>query len=299
MAKLIKIKCLDNAQRQIITEKSLSVVNYQRVNELNGVQVIGGYLDKIPIPVPYMDSSYIYTGHYIYPQINNYLENYIVPDGSLNALNVGTYTANFYIKNTLKYKWEDGTIGAKNLSWEIIKKPIKIPYQKTPMPQTANEQAPVWEDYDTNYVEIISQTSALNPGTYYTVFKLKDSNNTVWEDETTADKIIAWTIEEVNCKITILGTGNSNCNYITINDIKYYNSITLSVPFGTNIICTCSRTISINSTNYCTIKINNIQQAHTETYNETITYNFNVERDCQITLTGSQNSNTKIIDIIH
>ena len=64
---------------------------------------------------------------------------------------------------------------------------------------------------NTSIVTASSTTSATNAGTYNVVFKLDDTSNYQWNDGTTANKTVSWTINQAKTATT------GSCNSLTYN----------------------------------------------------------------------------------
>lgn len=71
----------------------------------------------ITTPVPTQNNTLTYDGNIKSPLWDNYDNTKLSIDGTVSAVNAGTYTAKF--TPTSNYKWNDDTITAKNSTWTI------------------------------------------------------------------------------------------------------------------------------------------------------------------------------------
>lgn len=77
-------------------------------------------VSKKPITVPTQSGSLTYNGSSQSPSWNDYNSTYMTIDGTTEAVDVGTYTAKFRLKDTANTKWADGTtVATHNVSWSI------------------------------------------------------------------------------------------------------------------------------------------------------------------------------------
>lgn len=66
-----------------------------------------------------------------------------------------------------------------------------------------NVQSPEWEDYDENYMTLVSGDKGVNAGTYTAVFQFKYPDQYMWSDHTTGDKSIDWEIKKATLNIDL------------------------------------------------------------------------------------------------
>lgn len=76
---------------------------------------------KIPVTIPTQSGALTYTGGTLTPTWSGYSENVMEISGTTSAVNVGTYTAIFKLKNKKQYEWADGTQTNKEVFWSIGK----------------------------------------------------------------------------------------------------------------------------------------------------------------------------------
>ncbi len=109
--------------------------------------------------------------------------------GDTAATEPGDYAATF--TPTANYQWADGSTGAKSVTWTIANVVVTIPHQVGALTYNGAEQSPAWEGFDAENSTISGDTSAADAGDYTAVFTLKLG---VWEDGTTAPKVVPWSI---------------------------------------------------------------------------------------------------------
>ena len=111
--------------------------------------------------------------------------------GVQSATNAGSYTAT--CKPTKSYKWEDGTVGEKNIVWTIDRQAIyDVPSQTGAIVYDGTEKSPTWENYDTDKMTIGGTTTGTDVGSYNAAFTPKA--NYKWQDGSVDAKTVAWSI---------------------------------------------------------------------------------------------------------
>jgi hypothetical protein len=111
--------------------------------------------------------------------------------GVQSATNAGSYTAT--CKPTKSYKWEDGTVGEKNIVWTIDRQAIyDVPSQTGAIVYDGTEKSPTWENYDTDKMTIGGTTTGTDVGSYNATFTPKA--NYKWQDGSVDAKTVAWSI---------------------------------------------------------------------------------------------------------
>ena len=135
---------------------------------------------------------------------NNYDSSVISIGGTTSGSTVSTYSATFTLRNS-NYRWSDGTSGAARVKWNITPKEIKVPSfnkkhtitfdGKTTVNVT---QSGILNDYNANYVSIVSGSTASRAIITSCVFRLKDKANYIWEAiNNTNDQTVKWSINPV------------------------------------------------------------------------------------------------------
>lgn len=84
------------------------------------------------VPVPTLGSSnYTYTGAAITPTVTGYDSTLMIRAGRINAIDAGTYTTTYKLRDPLNYRWADGTTEDKTLYWSINKARYSLYVAKT------------------------------------------------------------------------------------------------------------------------------------------------------------------------
>lgn len=155
--------------------------------------------------VPSQSGTLAYTGTAQSPTWNNYDQNALAIGGETSGTDAGTYTATFTPKTG--YKWEDGTVAAKSVSWTIKKASVAFPTQNGALTYNGNAQSPNWTGYDANKLTIGGTASATNAGSYTATFKPKA--NFQFSDGSTEAKNAPWSIAKAAGSLSISPTSLS------------------------------------------------------------------------------------------
>lgn len=139
--------------------------------------------------------SVTYKGRDVSPYFAAYDASTMALSSDTAKTNVGTYTIK--ISPKANYCWSDGTFSALSCRWSVTPQRISIPTAtKTVYEHTGEEITLEVSNFNTDFVELVSTSkmTATASGSYTATFKLKDSINNCWKDETTANKSISWSI---------------------------------------------------------------------------------------------------------
>ena len=162
-------------------------------------------INKRLITIPKgITTSFVYNGQTQEILIDG-LESLYVATGNISATNVGKYCADFELVQSIvaNISWTDGTTDNKKINWEITKlylpKPTAV---NTNIAYDGNEKTLAVSNFNSNFEEQTGTVSATEGGQYTAVYKLKSTDNTAWEDGSTADVSINWTITDTAVLIT-------------------------------------------------------------------------------------------------
>lgn len=135
------------------------------------------------------------------PTISAYDSNEINVSGD-SQTNAGNYTITFALAST-NYIWSDDSTANKYASWSISAKVVTAP-TVTDISKTYNRtlQGPTISTYDSNDI-IVTGASQINAGSYTLTMSLANTLNLVWDDTTTADKTVAWTIAKAQGSVSV------------------------------------------------------------------------------------------------
>ena len=169
----------------------------------------------LPLDLPVQSETLTYTGSEQSPSWKNYDSSKMTVSGTTTAVNADTYTAKFTPKTG--YAWEDGTTGAKSVTWKIGKAAGSL------------------------FVTPTEMTIALNDTTgTITVTRAGDGAITA-----TSDKTSVATVEVNGNKITVTKKGAGTAN-ITV---KVAEGTNHKVPAGKTVVVTCKTTPELNAKN--------------------------------------------------
>ena len=169
----------------------------------------------LPLDLPVQSETLTYTGSEQSPSWNNFDATKMTVSGTTTAVNADTYTAKFTPKTG--YAWEDGTTGAKSVTWKIGKAAGSL------------------------FVTPTEMTIALNDTTgTITVTRAGDGAITA-----TSDKTSVATVEVNGNKITVTKKGAGTAN-ITV---KVAEGTNHKAPAGKTVVVTCKTTPELNAKN--------------------------------------------------
>ena len=169
----------------------------------------------LPLDLPVQSETLTYTGSEQSPSWNNFDATKMTVSGTTTAVNADTYTAKFTPKTG--YAWEDGTTGAKSVTWKIGKAAGSL------------------------FVTPTEMTIALNDTTgTITVTRAGDGAITA-----TSDKASVATVEVNGNKITVTKKGAGTAN-ITV---KVAEGTNHKAPAGKTVVVTCKTTPELNAKN--------------------------------------------------
>lgn len=158
--------------------------------------------------VPSQNGTILYDGTPKSPTWNNYDPDKLTIGGTTTATNAGIYTATFTPK--FNYQWADGTITAKEVTWEIASQSLEVPSVVGGMQYNGSVQSPSISPYDTGAISASGELSGTNAGTYTITFALITPNSQ-WKDGTKGDKLVTWRI--LPKSITVPTVTNTNKTY--------------------------------------------------------------------------------------
>lgn len=137
------------------------------------------------------NTSFVYDGTEKSLDIR-YISDLVELSGTKSATNAGTYFVTASLKDKSSFHWEDGSYGDVVFSWTINKAKVKVPVVKEERKYMGEELS---SGAATTDLYIASgEVSAKAVGAYEVRLSLLDKENTEWEDSTTRDKTIPWSI---------------------------------------------------------------------------------------------------------
>lgn len=199
-------------------------VNYQMVHNIE-VEIC--YRQVLAVPVIENDMTPTRgLGSTILMTLEGYDENLmeaVDKDGNtmwLEQSNAGVYTYYFRLKDTDAYAWEGHTTADREVVWTIT--PIKVA-RPTPVKTVAVLDGSggiefSWNGWTSDFDGATAGTThdvpltegkftAMNAGIYYVCVSLRDKINTVWEDGTTDDFTVAFTVLDADPVTSVTKNG--------------------------------------------------------------------------------------------
>lgn len=181
--------------------------NYKWYDGSTDTKPVSWFIDALYLDKPALQ-AYDFTyaaGTSRTPTINNSKSKFFTSEGTVTAINAGTYSVTYTLKNPGSTKWKDGTTEPVNLNWKID--PIKLTKPTLPttsfvfdegtrinMHQTSSTYSKT--GYDSSTMKLASSYIKQFTGTYTETYTLKDTTNYCWDDGSTEPVVIPWTIEK-------------------------------------------------------------------------------------------------------
>lgn len=190
---------------------------------------------KLKLPLPEFDgpNSFVYTGLEITPSYKNINERFVYKSHSTIAKNVGTYHDTFSKScSDANCVWEDDSTGKVDYEWYITKKQLKKPEFADADPNyeyDGTEHRAYINNYNENYMRMAGYEYATDVGDYPLMFAINDLHNYEWEDGTTLNHIITWSIYKRKIDYPTLSenlfvyTGSEISPQLVGNDLNYLN----------------------------------------------------------------------------
>lgn len=162
------------------------------------------------------------------------------------AANAGSYQTQ--IRPKANYTWADGSVTSKTVRWIINKKSLAKPTASTLyFAYDGNAHSLTVSGFDSTYMNQTGDISATDAGNYSAVYSLKNSN-VQWEDASTGDVTINWSI---GSKIVAIPTVSPVTQ--TSKGLHKTHSVTVS-GFDSSRM-TQSGTVSVNSGKQATYNV--------------------------------------------
>ena len=137
------------------------------------------------------NTSFVYDGTEKSLTIR-YVPDLVELSGTQSATDAGTYFVTASLKDKTSFHWEDGSYGDIVFAWTIDKAKVTIPSVKEKRKYMGIELSSGAET--TESYSVSGEVSAKAVGAYEVRLSLLDKENTEWEDTTTRDKTIPWSI---------------------------------------------------------------------------------------------------------
>ena len=178
-------------------------------------------------------------------QVANYDSSVMTRTGTTSATDAGEYQVSYSLKNTTNYIWSDNTNTNVIIEWSIGSRSLAKPTATTiTFTYSGDVKSLVVSNYDSKYMVQSGTVSATNAGSYSVTYHLSNTTQAKWEDGTTADVVINWTINRAKLSSTqstfsqtgtLTYSGNSQTPTIKNFDSNYHEQggTTSAVNAGT------------------------------------------------------------------
>ena len=150
-----------------------------------------------PITKPTADkTAFEYDGSVKTLSFKNYNSALMTKSGQDSASAKGSYTVTFTLNDTTNYTWEDGSTDPVTITWSIGANTVAKPTLTgtTSFTYDGNAKTVTVSGYDSSTMTFSGTISETNAGNYTAKYSLKDTNSYAWDDGTTDDVILSWSI---------------------------------------------------------------------------------------------------------
>ncbi len=146
--------------------------------------------------------SITYNGNSQSVTISGYNSTYHDLSSTTSAVNAGTYTAKIAPK--ANYAFSDGSTAAKSVNWSVGKMTLTKPtLTNATYTYDGNNHSPTINNFNSTYENQAGTTNTKTAGTYTVTWSLKDTNNTQWSGNTTANVTADWKINKATPTLTL------------------------------------------------------------------------------------------------
>ena len=213
------------------TYKLKDSANYQWTDGTITDKSISWKIIKASVTIPTASTTeFTYSGSAKNLSVTNPQSSLSSQTGTVSATVVGDYTATYKLKDSANYQWADGTITDKSISWTIVVLKLDKPTATNiSFTYDNKDHSPTISNYNSTYETKTGTDTAKAAASYSITYALKDTTNTKWADNTTANVVINWTIAKVQVTIPTaaittydytgkeisLGISNPDSTYIT------------------------------------------------------------------------------------
>ena len=142
--------------------------------------------------VPSHSGTLTYNGSAQSPNWENYDPRKMAISGNTSGTDAGSYTVTFSLLDTELWKWDDGTITDKTVTWTIGRATISVPTQSGSLTYTGSAQSPQWNNYDSSKMTLGGTVSGINAGSYNAAFT--PTSNYQFPGGVTGAQSVPWSI---------------------------------------------------------------------------------------------------------
>lgn len=193
-------------------------------------------IQKISIQSPTLSAyNYGYDGNTHTVTVLNFDSTKMNKSGSESGKDPGSYSIVFTLKDSVHNKWSStGLSTPLTVKWSIGIV-VEIPYyEKDNLVFSGRMQIPVFANFDTENVDTTA-TPEYNVGNYVQVCSLKTPGTMLWEDGTTEDKEIPWSITKKKLVIPTLSINPEFTGIAVSPTFNNFDSEFMSVTDNSNI----------------------------------------------------------------
>ena len=170
---------------------------------------------RLDVPTIVGDSSFAYDGEKHHVEITGYNNNLMKMSGDFGSKKyVGDYSITISLRDKAKqnYEWdtdiEDDT-SDKILKWSITSNGVTVPTVNKEFVYNGKWQHVEEEDlnnFDRKLMKIVNKENGKDAGDYKIWVGLKDKDGYYWEDGTTDDQELTWTIKQAENPLSVIGS---------------------------------------------------------------------------------------------
>ena len=184
-----------NAGKYIV---NVSLINKDKYEWADGVDTdleLEWNIDKAKVNTPTIKTKdYNYTGEIITPVVDGFNEEIMNATGDVSASEIGNYNIVYTLKDTNNYVFVN-EVEEYTLTWNITKgKLLKPTLDPATYAYTGKEVRPTLKNYDEKIMTLGGIVVGEPVGKYTLKVSLKDKTMYTWEDGTTDDIELVWTI---------------------------------------------------------------------------------------------------------
>ncbi|MCM1277233.1 MAG: hypothetical protein NC299_18060 [Lachnospiraceae bacterium] len=142
-----------------------------------------------------LGGEYTYNGDIIMVEIEGFDSDTMTVSGTQRASRVGTYTVTFSLRDRSSYMWDDNTTDSFTDTWRIEKAVVDIPkLTNAEFTYDGATHSPEVSGYNSQIISVSGDTTAAKAGEYSITYALKDRDSYSWEDGSTDDITVYWSI---------------------------------------------------------------------------------------------------------
>ncbi len=191
-------------------------------------------IEKQQLDSPYIDGkdTFVYDRKYHKVDVDGYDPVLVKLSGNTGIKkNVGKYSITASIIDKVNYEWkEDPKDEDRVLEWSITAKKLAVPAVKTEFVYNGKVQRAKEKDLDENYdrylMDVIKHGGGVNAGDYEMVIRLTNTKDYVWEDGTTDNQTITWTIKKAENPIYVIDDQTIDTIYYASDNSVFFKPAT-------------------------------------------------------------------------